>query len=93
VGKALSGIEDGELDAVLIQKIKPMLCLRAVSSAGSAALLPERAQIAVHGEAGPERITLVPLEVVVWRSDELAKLFVQLHHMAVGVDDSIISHF
>jgi hypothetical protein len=70
-----------------------MVCLRAVPSTGPAAFLPEGAQIAIHSKTGPERITLVPLEVVVRRSYKLTKLFVQLHHMAVGVDDSIINHF
>ena len=93
VGEALSRIEDGEFDLILVQKIQPMIRLRAVSATGPAAFLPERAQIAVHGEAGPEGIALVPLEIFVWRSDELTKLFVQLHHMAVGVDNSIITHF
>src|SRR5262244_1361391 len=93
VGETLSGVEDGELNPVLVQKIQPMICLGPVSATGPAALLSERAQIAVHREAGPERIALVPFKILVWRSDELTKLFVQLHHMAVGIDNSIIRHY
>ena len=92
MGQPLSGIEHGKLDFVLVEKFKPMIRLGSLSATGPTAFLPERPQITVHSEPGPERVTLVPLEVLVWRSDELTKLFVQLHHMAVGVDNSIISH-
>src|SRR5215510_8711927 len=65
VGETLSGVEDGELNPVLVQKIQPMICLGPVSATGPAAFLPERAQIAVHGEAGPEGIALVPFQILV----------------------------
>src|SRR5262245_26453178 len=93
VGETLSGVEDGELNPVLVQKIQPMIRLGPISATGPTAFLPERAQITVHGKTGPEGIALVPLEILVWRSDKITKLFVQLHHMAVCIDDSIISHY
>src|SRR5262245_40545441 len=93
VGETLSGVEDGEFNPVLVQKIQPMICLGPVSATGPAALLSERTQIAVHGKTRPEGIALMPFQIFVWRSNKLTKLFVQLHYMAVDIDDSIISHY
>src|SRR5438128_5252581 len=69
-----------------------MICLWSFTSTGPAAFLPQRSQITVHCKSGPKRITLVPLEIAIRRTDELSELFIQLHNVTVRIDDSIIRH-
>ena len=34
----------------------------------------------------------MPFEIVIRRADKLTQFGIKLHHMPVGVDDSVISH-
>src|SRR5688572_28207938 len=34
----------------------------------------------------------MPFKIVVWRADKLAQFGIELHHMPVGVDDSVVRH-
>src|SRR5438067_2067000 len=50
----------------------------------------DRARKAV--QAGEERIAAVPLAVLIGRAHVLPELFVQLHHVTIGVDDARLGH-
>src|SRR6266545_1150291 len=92
VGQALGRIKHRELDLVLVEKLKPMIRLGSVAAAGPAAFLPERTEVSIHRQPWPERIALMPLEIFIRRTDELAQLAVELHYVSVGVDDSVVGH-
>src|SRR5690242_7564232 len=92
MGKPLSGVEDCKLNFVFIQKLEPMARLRAVTATGPAALLPERAEKAVHSQLRLAGIDVMPFKNLIERADDFAQLTVQFHHMPLSVDDSIVSH-
>src|SRR5262245_7060638 len=90
--QSLSGIKNRQFDFVLVEEIQPMIRFGPVAATGPTASLAQRAQVTVHRESGPKGITLVPFEVFIGRADKLAEFAVELHHMSVGVDNSILSH-